>query len=217
MSRRVVVYAEGGRETGVGGPYPRPHEVLDDDQLGPAHVLVRRSMHAVTDVPEAAIRFLAGLRLGARVPRGADLLDRRNLRQLCTYLSADTKPDLTVIFVDADRTSGRQRDLEAHVEGLAHAPIIAVAVQEFEAWLIADGPAVSQVTGGPGALDGDLESLDRRAAKEHLNAVCSRRLQADPGLTDRDLRISIARTVDLAVIRHRCASFDRFVRALEKR
>ncbi len=210
MSLRVVLYAEGGREVG-GERAPRtPGERLEPGDLGPAHLLVRRLIAAERGLPEPAILFEAPLRLQGRVARGGALHERDHLRRLCTWLLRELQPQLVIVLVDADGETARAARLTTYVEGLASAPIIAVARQEFEAWLVADTRAASQVLDCPCSLDGDPEALEPREAKTTLTTWISR-----AELSDRDVKMSLAATLDLSVLRKRCPSFASFAQRLK--
>jgi hypothetical protein len=75
MSIRVVVLAEGSKETGAITLRPKSGIPLTEDQLGPAHVLVRRCLTDTSGAPEAAIRLIEPHRLGTgAVARGSNLL-----------------------------------------------------------------------------------------------------------------------------------------------
>ena len=58
MTIRVVLYAEGGGETGGEARLPpTPGAVLDESELGVGHVLVARALEKVRNIPIAAVRF----------------------------------------------------------------------------------------------------------------------------------------------------------------
>lgn len=209
---RVVVYAEGGREIGGLGPPPSPNTPLGEEDLGPAHWLVRRALSLSRSLPEGAILFEEGLRVGhGRRPRGAQLLERERLRQLCTWADPRRAPALVVIFVDNDGDVGRLARLTAFVEGVHVPVVIGVAVQEFESWLIADQRAASDATMIDCTEDRPIESLEPRVAKQRLQSA----IAAQNERRDRDIRNAIARTCDLAVVARRCPSFHALLTALE--
>ncbi len=86
MSLRVVLYAEGALES---GSPPGFGEILGDDEMGPAQVLVRRVLVDVGRAPEPAIRFVRPRRLRTgKIARGSDLLSVKSLRQLLAWLPA---------------------------------------------------------------------------------------------------------------------------------
>lgn len=214
MSLRVVLYGEGGRDVGGEGPVPSPGVRLTDWDLGPAHILLRRSLHRIRRVPEQAVHFEAGLRVDrGRVPRGGMLLDRENLRRLCSWATPARAPQLVVVLVDADDDAARKATLEGYLAGLSVPSAVGVAVQEFESWLVADGPAASHVCGATVAVDEEIERLERRDAKERLNGWIS----SQSRLGDREIRRSIAETCDLTVLERRCPSFRALLLALTPR
>lgn len=113
---RVVLYAEGPRETS-GGPISGtqdsstwgrrdPGEVIPDEDQGPGHVLIRRILVKENSIPEGAIQFEEGLRdHRGRVPRGSHLLKKSTLRRLLRWANPDLVPQLVVVLVDRDGAS----------------------------------------------------------------------------------------------------------------
>jgi hypothetical protein len=212
MTLRVVLYAEGGRELAssshsmpaVGGVVPAEH-------VGAAHILASRSLHRARSIPEAAIRFEMGLRKasGGSIPRGSDLCDRKTLRKLLSWPRADQIPDLVIVLVDADGDRSRKQSLIENVRGLTVPRVIAVATQEFDAWLVADGKAVAAVCGAPFDLPGNIEALERAMARETLD----RALQTGSPSADelRGRRTSIARLCDLTTVERRCSGYREFL------
>ncbi len=104
---RVVLYAEGPGEL-VGDPAfgaqpPTPGERIDEDLLGAAHVLIRRSIVSQREgVPEQAIQYVGPLRPEGHVLRGSDLLKKERLRQALNWPPNQRRPDLAVVLIDAD-------------------------------------------------------------------------------------------------------------------
>lgn len=213
MSFRVVLYAEGVGELG-GGIQPAPGDPIPDEALGPAHDLVRRCLEVERRIPEAATTFVAPLRLRARQARGSDLLSRESLRQLLSWPLKQRRPDLAVVLVDADGDSGRQKLLQDYVADLLISKVVGVAIQEFEAWLLADVSAVSSTLGRTLQTTAEPESLERRKAKGILNDwVAEHSQEKDKAL---QLRRQIARLSDLDLIGRRCRAFGDFRRALRE-
>lgn len=208
---KVVLYAEGVGETGK-GLLPAPGDVLPEELLGPAHVLVRRGLQRERRIPEAATQFVAPQRVRARQPKGSDLHHRQTLRQLLSWPLASRRPDLAVVFVDADGERARQRTLEAHVEGLPIPKVLAVAVQEFEAWLLADTSALAEALQRTVQAGPSPESLDPGVAKKTLNDWMAEQA-ADPDQR-LALRREIAERCALDEVSRCCSAFATFLRAL---
>lgn len=140
---RVVLYAEGPNETGAIEMPPlfaRRSRIADDD-LGPAHILTRRCVALTTNRDAASIQFQAPLLVRGKSAKGSQLLDSRVLERLLTWTHPKIAPDLAVILVDQDGAEARRTMLKSIVDQrrLPQPPVvIAIAVQEFEAWLLAD-------------------------------------------------------------------------------
>jgi hypothetical protein len=208
MSLRVVLYAEGTADTaGEIRVRPKPREPLGEEWLGPAHRLVRRAIaRARPRLPEAAILFEEPLRVGVRVARGSDLLHRPTLRQLLTWVTGK-RPDLAVVLVDRDGAAPRHTELSVAIRDLAIpvTSVIAVAIEEFESWLIGDSAAVAQVL--PEATPPpQIESLDRRQAKSLLQQWSA----SHQDKRYREIRLSLANLSNLDTLERRCPSFARF-------
>jgi len=215
MSLRVVLYAEGGNETtGEAGLPPAPGTSLLEGNLGSGHVLVRRCLELTRNLPAPAVRFEAPLRdRRGNVARGTALLHRETLRQLLTWPLAHMRPDLAVVLVDGDEDLSRKARLEELVSDIAVSRVIAVAVQEFEAWLIADHAAVRKALGAALPAPADPERMARREAKGLLASWMGDRTES----SKRGIRMTLASLCDLEVVRRRCAAFDEFLRALASR
>lgn len=206
MSLRVVLYAEGARETGPRSNLaPAAGDRLTDDKLGPAHVLVRRCVAFRRKLPENAVIFEAPLRVGERIAEGSDFLRPTTLRQLFTWLGRNRKPDLAILLVDQDEQADRRRQLRECLSDMRVPRVIAVAVQEFEAWLIADETAAASVLNQPIATPPAPEGMRRREAKQLLRSWIG--TSKDESLA----RLEIARVCNLPVIRSRCPAFAEFL------
>jgi hypothetical protein len=215
VSLRVVLYAEGGNETaGEIGLPPAPGTTLIEDNLGAGHILLRRCLELTRNIPAPAVRFEAPLRdRRGNVARGTQLLHRETLRQLLSWPLAHKRPDLVVVMVDGDEDPSRRAKLEEHVSDLAVAKVIAVAVQEFEAWLIADHAAVCSALDATPIAPKDPERMARREAK----ALLASWMGAHPESSARSIRKTLANRCDLDVVRRRCSAFDDLLRALAPR
>lgn len=205
---RVVLYAEGAGEVGGTGLPPAPGRQLGEELLGPGHILLSGAITLARKIPPQAIRFEQPLRTRGRLAKGSDLLSKRTLRQLLTWADLGQRPDLAVVLVDADGETGRRRTLLADTEGLPVTRVIAVAVQEFESWLIADPKAVSKVLGPETRLDHSPESLARREAKSLLARWCAKPQEAQ---LPEQIRLSLARHADPTQVRARSASYDQLI------
>lgn len=208
---RVVLYGEGVLDTGGESAYlPTPLDPLAGEHLGAAHILVRRALANARKIPHAAVQFLSPKRLrNGRPARGSDLLDRVTLRQLLAFPSEPRRPTLAVVLVDQDGKVGRGAEIERHVDGLMVSRVVGVAVEEFEAWLIADDVRVGDVSGVASGTSPAPESLPPRAAKKHLD-----RALEQAGLDRLDARRRIAEACDLARLRERCPAFAEFSKRL---
>jgi hypothetical protein len=207
VSFRIVLYAEGpGDAGGEVSRLPPPGELLEETHLGPAHALVRRCITRETPIPEAAIKFLCPLRVRVRHHKGSDLLEPRVVRQLLTWPAASRRPDFAIVFVDADEDRNRRSNLRAALQGLPLPHVLAVPVQEFESWLIADHAAVAQALSPAPNKPPAIEGLSRRQARNHLDQwiACS-----TSEVSARLVRLTLARTCDLAVL-DRLSAFQLF-------
>ncbi len=207
MPLRVVLYAEGGGETGgiAKGLPPAPGESLTDDWLGVGHILVRRAITLVRSIQEVTISFESPLRTRrGRIARGSELHDEQTLRQLLTWLRK--RPDLAVVLVDADGDNARRATITGWVAGLPVDLAVGVAAQEFEAWLIADVGAVSRALNASVPQPPDPEAMKPREAKKWLNDRIS-----EVGADSRAVRMQIANELDLDRLKSACRSFELFL------
>jgi len=212
MTLRVVLYAEGAGEVlGAQSRLPPPGEGLPQAALGPAHILLTRAIEHVRTIPAAAIRFESPLRTHGRLPRGSDLQHEQTLRRLLTWPLPTMRPDLSIVLVDCDVEPSRRARLEGYVANLPGEKVIAVAVQEFEAWLLADRAVLKKVMGGVDRpFLGPVEGLQPAGAKRELGEWIG---QARASTTD--LRFDLARTVDLAILSREAPSFAALLSSLE--
>ena len=209
MSLRTVLYAEGAVETGHG---PGFGEILSEDELGPAHDLVRRCLIERGTIPEGAVLFGRPLRLRGKVARGSDLLAPASARKLLAWPERSRAPEFAIVLVDGDGDPSRRATAERAVSGAIVPAVIGVALQEFEAWLIADDAAVSRAISAAFGTQKCPEEMKPRVAKQLL-ADAIGRTGAEPRL----VRRTIARTSRLEVIADRCPAFQRFREDLQAR
>ena len=175
MSLRVVLYAEGaGEDSGEETLWPQSGHPLREEHLGSAHILLRRAIAYRTQMPEAAVQFVAPLRVRGRRARGSDLTDTRIVRQLLAWPPSTLRPhpQLAVVLVDEDGVADRRRKLnDATCDPDLLRNVVAVAVREFESWLLADPGAVANVQGQPVPHVQDVESLAPGVAKAALTRI----------------------------------------------
>ena len=169
---RVVLIAEGSGEVRP-NPLRGPLSTIPVDDWGPGHVLFARAIAARSKVPRAALRFSEPLRtVRGGIARGSSL-HGKTLRVLLNYQPVD-RPDLIIVLVDADGDPSRKRFLDELVADMPGTKLIAVAVQEFESWLLSDGDALAAVLGvDPARTPQHPEKLARAEAKALLQAMSS--------------------------------------------
>lgn len=207
---RVVVCAEGAWELkGAAGHAPAPGQRIAEEALGPAHLLVRRVLIERAGGEAGKVEFEAPLRVAGRAARGSDLRDRTSLRRLLTWPRPDLRPDLSVVLVDADGDRQCSTTIQNHVADLPFPPIVGVAVQEFEAWLIADHANAASTLGRALNAPPAPEGLERGYAKRHLQSW------VDPK-EEREQRKALVRAMDLERVERTCRSFASFSRDLQQ-
>jgi len=214
MSLRVVLFAEGAGEL-LGASRFGPAavgETLNDDELGAAHILVRRALDRCRRIPPQAVHFQSPPRKRrGTAARGSDLRDRETLRQLLTWLDPALRPDLAIVLVDEDGDARRRDRLLGWVADLAAPKVVAVAVREFEAWMMADHAALRHVLAPAVPDPGQVEALPPGQAKAILDEL---RGAHRPDLAPRDLKRTLAGQCDLQALAARCPSFDLLLRDL---
>lgn len=208
---RVALYAEGPGELGHRDGAASPGHPLEPSLLGPGHALLDRSLRHLR--PALAPTFVAPLRLPrGRVARGSDLHDPTSLKRLLVWPSPSLRPDLQVVLVDADGDERARRRLAEAVAELLHPPVLAVAVQEFESWLIRDLGALRSCLD----LDSDPHPAEQNQrpgeAKTWLKQRC-----AEVGRDGATSRLDIAKALDLDRLAHTSDSYRRFREALAGR
>ena len=203
---KVCLLCEGsGEGSGAIAHHPRPLDQLSEEHLGPAHVLARRLLANARSIPQDAVLFLEPLNVRGRVPKGSDLL---RPRWLVTYPQRATAPDLSIVMIDGDGNRDRLKKVEADLKGLP-AVAVAVAVEEFESWLISDHAAVVEVFGADIEKPARPESLPPRGARELLAkwfALHGR------GRSERELRHRLAASIVIAPFHSR--SLKQFAKRL---
>lgn len=197
---RVVLIAEGGGEVRP-NPLRGPLSTIPADDWGPGHVLFARAIASRSEIPRAALRFTEPLRTArGGIARGS-ALHGKTLRILLNYQPVD-RPDLIIVLVDADGDTSRKRFLESLVGDMPGTKLIAVAVQEFESWLVSDGEALTAVLpAGRAQLPPHPEKLAPAEAKALLHTMSS--TADDPA----QARLSLAERLDLEAVAKKCTSF----------
>jgi hypothetical protein len=207
VSLRIVLYAEGpGDSGGEVTRLPPPGDVLEEHHLGAAHTLVRRCVARESSIPEAAVKFLCPLRVLGRHHKGSDLLHRQVLRQLLTWPAAHRRPDLAIVFVDADGERNRRNTLLEALDRIPLPHVIAVPIQEFESWLIADHAAIGRLIFPVPDQPPSIEGLSVREAKTMLSRWSS---SSNSNMSPAQLRLTLARTCDLPAL-DRLSAFQLF-------
>lgn len=210
----VVVHAEGPGDHGRPPPYAQPGHPLLEEDLGPAHELVRRTLELVHSLPPAAVDFRAPFKTGTgEALHGSRMLVPKLLDQaLAGWLLASglPSPPLVVLLVDADEEPPEQRRqvLREALVGNGLTGATGVAVQEFESWLIADQAALTQVLGPGHAAPPTVEGMSRRQAKDLLGNWA--RAASREGRGPFHLRCELAAAVDLDVLTQGCPSYAAF-------
>ncbi len=182
-------------------PLRGPLSTIPVEDWGPGHVLFARAIASRSAVPRAALRFTEPLRTGRGAIARGSALHGKTLRILINYQPVD-RPDLIIVLVDADGDTSRKRFLEGLVSDMPGTKLIAVAVQEFEAWLLSDGKALAGVLATqPAQVPQHPENLAPSEAKALLHTMSS--AAEDAAL----VRLSLAEQLDLEAVAKKCPSF----------
>lgn len=207
MAVVMVLHAEGPGDLGRPSGWIAPGYSLLEDDLGPAHELVRRILSTDRGIPPTAVDFREPLRTrsGARA-HGSKLLAPRVLDEVLGAWIVEVP--LVVLLVDGDEQepAGRRRLLREALDRNGLTGAVGVAIREFESWLIADQEALDAVLGPGRSSPADIEGLDPRVAKERLTSWTS----TVAGRSPLELRQQLATTLDLDQVRDRCPSFAAF-------
>jgi hypothetical protein len=211
---RVVVYAEGAGElAGSKNLQPAPGSQLTEEELGSAHLLVRRCLERSRGLDASLVRFEEPLRTGrGRLARGSNLHSPATLRPLLFWADPSKQPDLAIVLVDADGDDDRQALLDSALDGIHIETVVAVSIQEFEAWLLADPDALKSVLRQPLAPPKPPEKLARRQAKELLHEWCEQHARSRD---EAEIRRDLARESNLDTLARQCPAFALFLRKLQ--
>src|SRR5687767_13026917 len=136
----VVLYAEGISESGGSITLlPPVGEPLSEAALGAGHLLIRRLLTHATSIDPSDIVFCSPMRVPpGRHAKGSDLINPTAVRRLLSWPRREQVPHLAIVLVDADGDGQRGTRLRAALAQIQVTHVVAVAIQEFEAWLIAD-------------------------------------------------------------------------------
>lgn len=212
MAVVMVLHAEGPGEVGHSTYGTAPGDSLLTQDLGPAHVLVQRVINEHKNIPADAIDFKEPLRTktGAHA-YGSALLQPRILD---TVLGAWLESPLVILLVDADDKSHSSR-LKILRDALTRNSMdgaAGVAIREFESWLIADAAALRSVFGSGKDTPVNIESMDRREAKQLLTSwVDAIKSEHRP---PHSIRRQLASSLNLDTVSQRCPSFDLFCKEI---
>lgn len=197
---RAVLVAEGAGEVRP-NPLRGPLSTIPVEEWGPGHVLFARAIESRTSIPRRAVKFTEPLRTSRGVIARGSALHGKTLRILLNYQPVD-RPDLLIVLVDADGDTARKRTLESFVADMPGTKVIAVAIQEFESWLVSDADALHRVVSAPLAQAPQqperLEPASAKALLQTLSAAVDDPAQA---------RVSLADELDLEVVAKKCSSF----------
>ncbi len=210
----IVVYAEGAAERLAGRSSARlptaPGHPLQEDEHGPAHILVKRALAEVCERPPQSLTFDAPLRWRGRQPKGSDLLNERTLKMLLRWPRPTLAPDLAVVLIDCDGEKDRKQRLEEVIAAPSRATqhVVAMSIQEFEAWLIADIQTVNDVLETTIDEPANPENMQPGDAKEAFLRWCNH--EAD-NIDENDARCDIVRNLDFDTLSRRCSAFETFL------
>ena len=212
--KKLVLYAEGAGElSGSVTRLPATGRQLADETLGAAHILLRRLACHTWNLDASNVVFTVPNLTKGRHARGSDLLDRTRLRQLVTWPKPELVPDLVIVLVDSDGDRQRRTMLRDWVRDKTPS-VIAMAIEEFETWLIADSECVRNVVGSTTALAGAVPEPEKLARTEAKNL-----LGTWLGGTGTDQRLLVRRQIanlcDLQLLQTRCPSFSEVVSDLK--
>lgn len=204
---RVVLIAEGAGEVRP-DPLRFPLSPIPAEDWGPGHVLFARAIESRSSIPRPAVKFTEPLRTSRGAIARGSALHGKTLRILLNYQPID-RPDLLIVLVDADGDTARKRSLEGLVADMPGTKLIAVAVQEFESWLVSDGSALSRVVSAPLARvpqhPENLAPAEAKALLQELSAT----------VDSAQARLSLAEQLDLDAVARKCPSFATCLDALK--
>lgn len=225
MNLRITVYAEGATErTGLDKDtrlQSRPAEILPEEQLGPVHILIKRVISSPHLKQEPKIDFLTMNRIVEdrgkprphfRIPRGGDISNVKYIRQFLTNIMAKSNTHMVIIVFDADGNPGLKREIEDKIADIPTPHVIGMAIQEFEAWLIADQKTIVDRLKSNLNQSTDPEKMKRGEAKKLYNKWLNDSDDPEDITTSSEIRIHIARNCNLEILKKRCPSIEQFTR-----
>ncbi len=188
------------------------HPLLEDD-LGPVHELIRRIVTAERKVPAPALDFREPLRARTGRPlTGSMLLVPANLDDVLDGWLVDAP--VFILVVDSDDKPAHER-MKVLTDALARNSVsgaAAVAIKEFESWLIADQAALDTILRPGHPSPAAPEDLGLRVAKQQVNSWCQ--AVANDRRPLLAVRRELAAALDLETVRKKCPSFDAFCKEL---
>lgn len=216
MTTTIVVHTEGPGDHGHPPDWAAPGDPLMEDDLGPAHELVRRALQRARSIPAAGIDFRTPFRTATGEHlHGSRLLRARSVDEaLRGWRFQDVGPVFVMICdADDDDPASRREKLRDAVYRNGLRGAVGVSVREFESWLVSDAAALRQVLGRPQDVPHAPEELARREAKQLLAEWIA------PHVSDArsalQIRREIAAALDLEVAERACPSFRAFLQELE--
>lgn len=208
---RISLIAEGAGELSRAHFLP-PGALVPEDSLGAGHLLIRRIAVRSTSLPMGAVQFVAGLRrsTGQQIV-GSALGDPSLLKEVLVWPQSGRAPDVSVVLVDADGDAKRYKAIEAVVKTVRVPAAVAIAVQEFEAWLLADHECVRKVMRTEFKSEKRPDDLSPGLAKKRLAALCETHRRDDAPV---HVRGELAMLMDLKKAEGRSTSLKRAVKRL---
>lgn len=134
------------------------------------------------------------------------------LRRLLTWLEPNRRPDLAVVLVDRDGDKRRKNLLQNNLVGIATTHVVAVAREEFEAWLVADEEAVAAALQTQFSRTKAPENMGPTEAKELLASTIGKLCKSQG--EQLQMRRLIAERCSIEGLCRRCSAFSDFFKDL---
>lgn len=122
--------------------------------------------------------------------------------------------NMVVVFADNDRNpvNKRYQELMLKCNQMRHFPCaVGIAIQAFEAWMLADTRALNTVAGKNIKTTKNPETI-----KYPKDKLCQLICLSSLGLTKAELLENIVKAMNIDVVRRRCKSFNRFLSEFNK-